>query len=216
MIKVAVADHEKLVRAGICSVLRSSERIDVVAEAEDGNRALELARRHRPDVMVMDVRMPGLDGIRTTQAVRRELPGTKVIILTAITVEECVYHSFRAGAHGFLVKDVDPRELVKAVLAVAGGDSILSPAITRCVVDHFTQVDRDRVRQAGERVQALTSREREVLAYVVKGLGNADIARLLYVSEGAVKAHVSHMLAKLGCANRVQAAIVAHDSGMFD
>ncbi|TWP46966.1 response regulator transcription factor [Lentzea tibetensis] len=215
MIKVAVVDGERLVRAGICSMLRTSERIDVVSETDDGRRAVELARRHRPDVMVMDVRVGGMDGIRATQVVQRELPATKVIILTAIAVEECVYRSFRAGASGFLVKDVGPQELVDAVLTVASGESVLSPAITRGVINQFLRFDRDRVGRARQQVESLTAREREVLAYVVKGVGNAEIARALYVSEGAVKAHVSHLLAKLRCTNRVQAAIKAHESGVF-
>jgi len=215
MIRVAVADGERLVRAGICSVLRASEKISVVAETGDGRRALELARRHRPDVLVMDVRTRGMDGIRTTRAVQRELPATKVIILTAVTRDECVYHSFRAGASGFLVKDVEPRELVNAVVSVAAGESVLSSAVTRRVVDQFLRYDRERVAEARRRVATLTDRERQVLRYLVGGTGNAQIARALFVSEGAVKAHVSRIIAKLGCANRVQAAIVAHDSGLF-
>lgn len=215
MIKVAVVDGERLVRAGICSVLRTSERIDVVAETGDGLRAVELARQHRPDVMVMDVRVGGIDGIRATRAVQRELPGTKVIILTAITVEDCVYRSFRAGASGFLVKDVSPDALINAVLDVASGGAIVSPAIAKGVITQFLRHDRDRAGRARAQVESLTNREREVLGYLVKGTGNAEIARTMFVSEGAVKAHVSHLLVKLKCVNRVQAAITAHESGIF-
>lgn len=215
MIKVVVVDGEELVRAGICSILRGSGKIEVVAETGDGQRAVELARRHRPDVVVMDVPIAGLDGIRVTRVVQREIPSVRVIIFTAIAVEECIYRSFSAGASGFLKKGVAAHELIDAVTVVASGNSILSPSITRCVIDKFLQIDRDRARLAQSRIEMLTSREQEVLAYVVQGLGNAEIARTLFVSEGAVKAHVSHMLTKLGCANRVQAAIVAHDSGAF-
>jgi DNA-binding NarL/FixJ family response regulator len=215
MIKVAVVDSERLIRAGICSMLRTSERIEVVAEAEDGRRAVELARRHRPDVIVMEVRVPGLDGIRATQLLQRDLPDTKVMILTSITVEECVYRSFLAGASGFLVKDVAAHELVDSVLRVAAGELVLSPAITRGVINQFLRFDRDRFKRARDEVDTLTNREREVLAHVVKGGGNAEIARALYVSEGAVKAHISRILSKLRCANRVQAAIKAHESGRF-
>ncbi|HEX8869695.1 MAG TPA: response regulator transcription factor [Lentzea sp.] len=215
MIKVAVVDGEQLVRAGICSVLRKSERIDVVAETHDGRLGLELARRYRPDVMVTEVCVPGVDGIRATRIVQRELPDTKVIILTAITREECVYRSFLAGAAGFLVKNVEPQALIGAVLTVASGESVLSPAITRGVIDKFLRFDRDRVLRAREQLKSLTCREREVLAHLVKGDSNADIARALYVSEGAVKSHVSHILDKLCCLNRVQAALKAHESGLF-
>ncbi|MFI7123860.1 response regulator [Amycolatopsis sp. NPDC049868] len=215
MIKVVVADNEELVRAGICSILRASGRIEVVAETGNGQRVVELTRRHRPDVVVMDVPIAGLDGIRATRIVQRETPSSRVIIFTSIAVEECIYRSFSAGASGFLKKDVAPQELVEAVTSVASGNSILSPSITRCVIDKFLQFDRDLARLAQNRIEMLTAREHEVLAYLVQGLGNAEIARLLFVSEGAVKAHVSHMLTKLGCANRVQAAIVAHDSGLF-
>lgn len=215
MIKVLVVDGEELTRAGICSILRDSGKIDVVADTDNGQHAMELTKRHRPDVVVMDVPIAGFDGIRTTQMMHREMPATQVIIFTAIAAEECIYRSFSAGAAGFLKKGVRAQELIEAIAAVASGNSIISPSITRCVIDKFLQVDRDRARLAQSRVELLTSREQEVLAYVVRGLGNAEIARNLFVSEGAVKAHVSHMLTKLGCANRVQAAIIAHDSGIF-
>ncbi|MEV6235670.1 response regulator transcription factor [Lentzea sp. NPDC051838] len=215
MIKVAVVESERLVRAGICSVLRASQWIDVVADTDCGHRAIEIARRHRPDVMVMDVRVGQMDGIRATRVVHREVPATKVLILTEITVDDCVYQSFRAGAAGFLVKDVEPRELVKAVIDVASGDAILSPAITRGVIDQFLRHDRDRASRARAQVENLTNRERQVLVHLANGAGNAEIARALFLSEGAIKAHVSHLLTKLKCGNRVQAAIKAHESGLF-
>ena len=215
MIKVVIADGESLVRAGVSSVLRATGGVNVVAEAENGNRALDLARRHRPNVMVMDVWMDGLDGIRAARIIQRELPSTRVVILTAIASEECVYHCFCAGAAGFLLKGITPDDLVKAVTSVAAGEFVISPTITGSVIKQFLRFDRDRARSAQQKIGQLTARQHEVLAYVVKGLGNLEIARTMYISEGAVKAHVSHLLTRLDCTNRVQAAIVAHDSGLF-
>lgn len=215
MIRVAVVDGDGVARAGVCGMLRTSERIDVVAEAGDGRRGMEITRWHRPDVLLTEVRLPEADGIRITHLVQRELPDTKVVMLTTITQDECVYRSFRAGAAGFLVKDVGPGELVDAVLKVASGEQVLSPAITREVISQFLRFDRDNARRARAQIETLTNREREVLGHVVRGGGNAQIARALYLSEGAVKAHVSRIIGKMRCTNRVQVAIKAHESGLF-
>ncbi|WP_191257648.1 response regulator [Amycolatopsis oliviviridis] len=210
-----VADADELARAGICSILRASGTVDVVADTESGRRAVELARRYRPDVLITDMPTTEWDGIETTRRLNRELPTTKVVILTSVATEDDIYRSFDSGASGFLKKEFSSRKLIDAVSAVASGSAFLSPAITRCVIDSFLRVDRGRTRAAREQIDRLTAREREVLAHLVHGLGNAEIARLLFVSEGAVKGHVSHILTKLGCANRVQAAIIAHDSAAF-
>jgi DNA-binding NarL/FixJ family response regulator len=216
VIKVIVADGEEIVRAGISAILRLSGKVDVVAEVDNGRRVVELARRHRPDIVLTDIMIPEADGICVTRTLRHEVPSVRVIIFTAMTLEECIYRSFDAGASGFLKKGGPSTELVDAVTAVAAGNLIISPAITRCVINKFLHIDRDRARRAQDRIESLTCREREVLGRLVRGLGNAEIARLLYVSEGAVKAHISHMLTKLGCTNRVQAAIIANESGLFD
>ncbi|MFC3452594.1 LuxR C-terminal-related transcriptional regulator [Amycolatopsis speibonae] len=213
MFKVLVVDADELTRAGICSILRGSGSVEVAADTGCGQRGVELARRLRPDVVVMDV--ADLNGVRVARVLAREVPSARVLVFTASVAEECVYRSFDAGVSGFVRKGVASHELIEAIAVVASGDLILSPSVTRCVIDKFLQFDQERARSARGRVQLLTCREREVLAQVVQGLGNAEIARTLFVSEGAVKAHVSHMLTKLGCANRVQAAIIAHDSGLF-
>jgi DNA-binding NarL/FixJ family response regulator len=215
VIKVIVADGEEIVRAGISTILRLSGKIDVVAEVDNGRGVVELARRHRPDIVLTDILIAEPDGIRVTRILRHEVPSVQVIIHTAITREECIYRSFSAGVAGFLKKGGPSAELIAAVTAVASGNLIISPAITRCVIGKFLQIDRDKARLARERIELLTCREHEVLGHLVRGLGNAEIARLLYVSEGAVKAHISHMLTKLGCINRVQAAIVANESRLF-
>ncbi len=174
-----------------------------------------MTRRHRPEVVVTDVPVVGLDGYRIVRLICRELPSTRVVILAATVEEECVYRSLRAGASGFFEKGRASRELVDAVVAVHAGEVALSPAATWCVVDGFLRFDREQTQSARRKIDSVTTREREVLGYIIQGLGNAEIARTLYMSEGSVKAHVSHLLPKLGCSNRVQAAIVAHESGMF-
>lgn len=214
MIKVIVADSEELVRAGVCSILRGSGGIEVAGETGNGYRAVELALRHQADVLVTDVHLDGIDGVRAASLIRRQAR-TRVVFLTGYTGEEVIYHCFSAGASGFLTKGVSPREIVEAIVRSAAGETVLSPSVTRCVIDKFLRYDRNRMRLARAKIEMLTSRERDVLTHVARGLGNAEIARALYVSEGAVKAHVSHLLTKLGCANRVQAAIIAHDSDLF-
>ena len=215
MIKVVVADSDEVVRAGICSILRSSGSIKVVGDTGDGRQTMDLVRRHRPDVVVMDVQMAGVGGISTIRLVCREMPSPKVVVFTSLATEECAYRCFKAGASGFLIKRAQSREIVDATISVASGNSVISPLVARCLIDRFLQFDRDRARLARNRIEKLTPREQEVLAFVFQGLGNAEIARALYVSEGAIKGHVSHMLTKLQCVNRVQVALIAYDSDMF-
>jgi len=215
MITVVVAHSDSLVRAGVCSVLRNTRRFEVLAETDSGLRVLELARRHEPKVMIMDVHLTGLDGIRAARVVHRDAPNTRVLIHTTTASEEYVYGSFRAGAAGFLLHTATPGDLVDAVRAIAEGGVVLSPAITRRVVDRFLQFDRERIAAARNGIASLTAREHEVLAALARGLGNTEIAKRMAIGEGTVKAHVSHLLAKLDCTNRVQAALLARDSGLF-
>jgi DNA-binding NarL/FixJ family response regulator len=211
-ITVGVVDSEALVRGGIRRVLEQAPDVRVVAEAASGPGAVELVRQHHPGVLLMDVRMPGLDGCAATEQVRTLAPGTAVVLLTSVADDSCIRRALRAGATGFLLKDGSPRELVTAVRAVAAGEAMLSPAITRRVLERIVDIDPEPVERARSLVGHLTGREREVLGLLAQGMGNLQIARKLYLSEGAVKAHVSRLLTKLSCDNRVQAAILAHNA----
>jgi len=209
-ITVGVVDSEALVRGGIRRVLEQAPDVRVVAEAASGSGAVELVRKHHPRVLLMDVRMPGLDGLAATEQVRGLSSGTAVVLLTSVADDGHIRRALRAGATGFLLKDGSPRELVAAVRAVAAGEAMLSPAITRRVLERIIDIDPEPVERARSLVGHLTGREREVLGLLAQGMGNLQIARKLYLSEGAVKAHVSRLLTKLSCDNRVQAAILAH------
>jgi DNA-binding NarL/FixJ family response regulator len=215
IITVVVADDEPLIRTGIRSVLERTPGLEVVAEAADGHRAVDLVRGHRADVLIVDVAMPAVGGLAVTELVRRQVPDTEVIVMVTDAVDELIFGALRAGASGFLLKQCAPGELVNAVLAVAAGHAALAPRATRRLVDQFLGVDIECVHRARRMIDALTSREREVLAEVAKGMGNAEIARTLYLSEGAVKAHVSRLLAKLNCTNRVQAATLSHHASLL-
>jgi DNA-binding NarL/FixJ family response regulator len=184
----------------------------VIAESGNGAGAIELVRVHRPRVLVMDIRMPGVDGLSATEHIHPLAPGTAVILLTATATEAEIHRGLRAGAAGFLLKEGNPRDLIDAVRAVATGEAVLSPAVTRRVLDRVVEIDLEPLDRARTLVGTLTTRERQVLGLVATGLGNMQIARRLYLSEGAIKAHVSRLLSKLSCDNRVQAAIVAHDA----
>jgi DNA-binding NarL/FixJ family response regulator len=215
LITVVVADDEPLIRAGIRSVLERAQGLEVVAEAADGHRAVALVRGHRPDVLIVDVAMPAVGGLAVTELVRRDVPDTEVIVMVTDAVDDLIFGALRAGASGFLLKQCAPAELVNAVLAVAAGHAALAPRATRRLVDQFLGVDLECVHRARRMIDALTSREREVLAKIARGMGNAEIARTLYLSEGAVKAHVSRLLTKLDCTNRVQAATLSHHASLL-
>jgi DNA-binding NarL/FixJ family response regulator len=217
MTRLLIVDDEALVRAGLKMILESDDDLEVVAEAEDGADAAAMVREHRPDVVLMDIRMPRLDGLAATRELQALPEPPKVVVLTTFDLDDYVFRALQAGASGFLLKDTPPRELVQAVKVVAAGDAMLSPAVTRRLIGHFAADSRtDRQRQARERLVKLTDREREVLTAVGRGLSNAEIGRELFMSEATVKAHVSRVLVKLDATNRVQVAILAHDAGLLD
>jgi DNA-binding NarL/FixJ family response regulator len=210
MIQVLLADDEPMVRAGVRAILASDDGIEIVAEAEDGHQAVELARAHRPHVALLDIRMPGLDGLAAAAA----MPSmTNVIMLTTFGQDDYIARALGDGAAGFLLKAADPRELITAVHAVAAGAAYLSPAVAHRVIREYRDTD-GRATRARRRVELLTDRERDVLALLGAGHSNAEIARTLYIVEGTVKAHVSSILDKLDTRNRVQAAIVAYEAGL--
>jgi DNA-binding NarL/FixJ family response regulator len=215
MTRVLLVDDEALVRAGLRMILEAAGDIDVVGEAVDGADAVEAVRRSRPDVVLMDIRMPRLDGLAALQALRALDDPPPVVILTTFDLDDYVFRALQAGAAGFLLKDTPPLELVNAVRVVASGDSMLSPSVTRRLIAHFAEDGRARRQEAARgRLDVLTDREAEVLAAVGRGLANAEIGAELYMSEATVKAHVSRLLVKLDQANRVQLAILAHDAGL--
>lgn len=214
MVRVLLVDDEALVRSGLRMLLETDPDVDVVAEAGDGAAALDAARAHRPDVCLMDIRMPGVNGLEATARMRELNPAPRVIVLTTFDLDEYVYSALGAGAAGFLLKDTPPRELCNAVHVVAAGDGMLSPTVTRRLIAHFADAGAPRAVGARERLKVLTPREAETLALVAAGLSNAEIGKQLYMSEATVKAHVSRTLSKLGIDNRVQAAMVAHDAGL--
>ena len=213
-VTVLVADDQALVRAGLQKILEADPLISVVGEAADGVEAVEQATTLEPDVVVMDIRMPRLDGIAATRRLaERSSDGPRVLVLTTFGLEEYVYEALRAGASGFLLKDVPPEQLLAAVHVVARGDALLDPAITRSVIEEFASKPVVR-RELAERLDELTPREHEVFTLVAGGLSNAEIARKLVVGEGTVKTHVGHVLLKLGVRDRVQAVIYAYESGV--
>ncbi|MEV6330359.1 response regulator transcription factor [Streptomyces sp. NPDC051909] len=213
--RVVVADDEPLIRAGIRMILTSDPEIEVVAEAADGREAVDLARSHAADVVLLDIQMPVLDGLSALPELRRAAPATKVVVLTTFGERENVLRALEHGGAGFLLKDTAPAELIRAVRAAAAGDAYLSPAATRHVVERLASGrETARAEEARNRITALSEREREVLALLGEGLSNADAGRRLHMSEATVKTYVSRILAKLGCENRVQAALLARDAGL--
>jgi DNA-binding NarL/FixJ family response regulator len=214
VIRVLLVDDEQLVRAGLRMILEASGDLEVVAEAADGADAVEQVRRHRPDVVLMDVRMPGMDGLAATERIASLPDAPKVVVLTTFELDEYVHRALEAGAVGFLLKDTPPHDLVQAVRTVADGNAMLSPAVTRRLIAAFASGGA-RAGAARQRLAVLTDREREVVVAVAQGLSNAEIGKQLFMSEATVKAHVSRALAKLGISNRVQAAVLAHDAGLL-
>jgi DNA-binding NarL/FixJ family response regulator len=215
MIRVVIVDDESLVRSGLRMILESTGDIVVVAEARDGADGIAAVHRHRPDVVLMDVRMPGMDGLTAASQLRAGGTSTKVIMLTTFDLDEYVHEALRAGAVGFLLKDTPPKDLAEAVRTVYAGNAMLAPTVTRRLIDSFALCSPGRADVARKRLAELTEREYEVVRAVARGLSNADIGRELAMSEATVKAHVSRSLAKLNLANRVQAAILVHDAS-FD
>ncbi|MEU6961157.1 response regulator transcription factor [Streptomyces chrestomyceticus] len=213
-VRVLLADDEAMIRAGVRAILTASPGIEVVAEAADGREAVELALRHRPDVCLLDIRMPRLDGLGAAAELGRTLPETAVVMLTTFSEDAYVAGALGSGASGFLLKTGDPRELVIGVRAAAEGGAYLSPSVARRVISQFGGVALGKAAAARARTEELTEREREVLALVGEGLSNAEIAGRLFVVEGTVKAYVSAVLARLGLKNRVQAAILAYEAGL--
>jgi DNA-binding NarL/FixJ family response regulator len=212
-IRVLLCDDQALVRSGFRLILEGREDIEVVAEAEDGAQALELAWRHLPDVVLMDVRMPRLDGVEATRRLMRAGAEARVLILTTFDLDEYVYEALRAGASGFLLKDVQPAQLVDAVRVVARGEALLAPAVTRRLLDRFAHA-LPGPREPPPELTELTDREREVLALLANGLSNAELAERLVLSETTIKTHVSSILRKLGLRDRVQAVILAYQAGL--
>jgi DNA-binding NarL/FixJ family response regulator len=209
-IRVVIADDQAMMRAGFRMILEAQPDIEVVGEAGDGIEAIEVAQRTAPDVVLMDIRMPRLDGVEAT----RRLAGQKVVILTTFGLDEYIVDTLRAGASGFLLKDAPPEELVRAVRAVAAGDALLSPAVTRPLLERLVPRLDAPQRPAPPELHELTERELEVLRLLAQGLSNKEIAGRLIVGEATVKTHVSHVLMKLGLRDRVQAVVYAHEAGL--
>ncbi|HSR46342.1 MAG TPA: response regulator transcription factor [Acidimicrobiia bacterium] len=212
MIRILIADDQAMVRSGLRMILESEIDLQVVDEAENGVQAVRLVKRERPDVVLMDVRMPEMDGLEATRQIAAEAPDSRVIVLTTFDIDEYVYGALRAGASGFLLKDAPADDLIAAIRVVAGGDALLAPSVTKRIIEKFAAgPDPDRAVQG---LDDLTEREVEVLRLVARGLSNAEIAAELFVSEATVKTHVSHILTKLGLRDRVQAVVAAYESGL--
>ncbi len=214
MIRVVLADDQALVRAGFRALLDAEDDIEVVGEASDGEGALRLIAERSPDVALMDVRMPGIDGLTATAriAADEELSRTRVVILTTFGLDEYVFEAIRAGASGFLVKDTEPAELIQAVRVAAAGDALLSPAITKRLIEEFAT--RSRADAPADGLERLTEREREVVALAAEGLSNGEIAGRLFVSPATAKTHVSRAMVKLGVRDRAQLVVLAYESGL--
>ena len=208
-----VADDQSMVRAGFRRLLSSEEDIEVVAEAGNGQEAIEKAARFHPAVILMDIRMPELDGLEATRRILAADPAARVLILTTFDLDEYVYEALKAGASGFVLKDDPPEQLIAAVRTVASGDALLSPAVTSRVIKQFARIRRP---QPPKELDDLTARERDILRLVAGGLSNAEIGEQLYISETTVKTHVTHIFQKLGLRDRVQAVVLAYQTGLFE
>jgi DNA-binding NarL/FixJ family response regulator len=210
-IRVLIVDDDALVRTGLSMMLAGAEDLQIVAEADDGDKVRALVAEHTPDVVLMDIRMPRMDGLAATEQIRGHDGAPEIIILTTFDADEHVVRALRAGAGGFLLKDTPPAEIINAIRRVAAGEPILSPSVTRRLIAQVTEVHRSPAR---ELLGQLSDREREVVIAIGQGKSNAQIGTELYMSVATVKAHVSRLLTKLGLNNRVQVALLAHDAGL--
>ena len=215
MTTILIADDQALVRVGLRKILESEPEMTVVGEAADGEDAIAAARRLRPDVVLMDIRMPVLDGIEASRRIIRAQPGTRVLILTTFGLDGYVYDALRAGASGFMLKDALAADLLSAVRAVASGEAVVAPTATMRLIERFIGEMPGESRPDPSLFDILTEREREVLTLIARGLSNGDIAARLFLSEGTVKTHVSRVLAKLGLRDRIQAVILAYEAGLI-
>jgi DNA-binding NarL/FixJ family response regulator len=213
-VRILLADDQPLLRTGFRMVLGAEGDLDVVAEAGDGVEAVELSRRLLPDVVLMDIRMPRMDGVAATRAIVDARLPVRVLVLTTFDLDEYVVGALRAGASGFLAKDVPAEELISAIRTIAGGDAVVAPRILRRLLDRFAALLPDPAATPAAALDALTDREREVLVQVARGLSNAEIATVLSVSETTIKTHVGHVLTKLRLRDRVQAVVLAYESGL--
>jgi DNA-binding NarL/FixJ family response regulator len=212
-IRVLVADDQSMVRAGFRMLLSHEQDVDVVAEASNGLEAVDKAARFLPDVVLMDIRMPELDGLQATRQILAADPSARVLVLTTFDLDEYVYEALRAGASGFVLKDDPPEQLLGAIRTVAAGDALLSPSVTKRVIDQFSRLPRH---EPPEELAELTEREREVLALIAEGRSNSEIGKALFISETTVKTHVTHVLQKLGLRDRVQAVVLAYQAGLVE
>ena len=212
-IRVLVADDQSMVRAGFRMLLGGEEDIEVVAEASNGLEAVDKAARYDPTVVLMDIRMPELDGLEATRRILGTDGGARILVLTTFDLDEYVYEALRAGASGFVLKDDPPEQLIAAVRPIAGGEALLSSAVTRRVIEHFTRQHRQEPPAA---VESLTAREMEVFGLITRGLSNAEIGAELFISDTTVKTHVTRLLQKLDLRDRAQAIVLAYQTGLFD
>jgi DNA-binding NarL/FixJ family response regulator len=212
-ISVLVADDQAMVRAGFRMLLAGEDDLEVIAEASNGLEAVEKTRRFQPTVVLMDIRMPELDGLEATRRILAADPAARVLILTTFDLDEYVYEGLRAGASGFMLKDEPPEQLIAAIRTVAAGDALLSPTVTRRVIRQFARTARP---EPPKELGDLSAREREVFRLIARGLSNAEIGQELYISDTTVKTHITHILQKLGLRDRVQAVVLAYETGLFE